>query len=118
MSVIYVHLYFFCGQKRTLDQKNGLFGQKTDHFCALKSEMVRLRTKVRKKRTSWQHCAYLLADPVGPCYGLQIVLRVEIRVKDDDTIGRLEINAETSRFGGEEKAKVDRISVLYKDNGG
>ena len=56
--------------------------------------------------------AYLLTDPVSPRYGLQIVLRVEIRVKDDDTIGRLQVNAETSRFGGEEKAKVDRISAV------
>ena len=54
--MIYVHLKKNIEKKRTFDQKNGLLEQKTDHFCALKSEMVRLRTKVRKKRTSWQHC--------------------------------------------------------------
>ena len=51
--------------------------------------------------------AYLLTDPVGPCYGLQVVLRVEIRVKDDDAVGRLKVNTETSRFGREQEAKVD-----------
>ena len=40
--------------------------QKTDHFCALKSEMVCLRTKVRKKRTSYKHCVRKI--PAIPCY--------------------------------------------------
>ena len=42
-------------KKRTFDQKNGLLGQKTDHFCALKSEMVRLRTEVRQNGPSYTH---------------------------------------------------------------
>ena len=56
--------------------------------------------------------AYLLTDPVSPRYGLQIVLRVEIRVKDDDAVGRLKVNAKTSRLSGEQKAKVDRIRAV------
>ena len=55
MYVIYVHLYFFVDKNGLWTKKNGLFGQKTDHFCALKSKMVCLRTKVRKKQTSYKH---------------------------------------------------------------
>ena len=53
-------LIFFSLKKQTFDQKNGLLRQKTDHFCALKSEMVCLQTKVRKKRTSYKHCKYYM----------------------------------------------------------
>ena len=47
MSVIYVHLYFLW-TKTDFGPKKRTFWTKTDHFCALKSEIVRLWTKVRK----------------------------------------------------------------------
>ena len=36
--------------------KSGLFGVNPDHFRTNFFKKVRIRTKVRKKRTKWEHC--------------------------------------------------------------
>ena len=50
-------------------------------------------------RTSLQACeadldALGLPDPVRPCHGLHIVLRVPVRVHDDTGVGRREVDPE------------------------
>ena len=41
----------------------------------------------------------LLTDTVCPCYGLDVVLRVPVRIIDDDHVGAGEVDADTSCLG-------------------
>lgn len=46
-----------------------------------------------------QHCAdlSLLADPVGSRLGLQVILRVPVRVKDDYCVCGCQVDTQTAR---------------------
>lgn len=48
----------------------------------------------------------LLADTMGAILGLQILVWVPIRVEDDDSVGRLQVEAETSGTRGQQEEEV------------
>ena len=48
----------------------------------------------------------LLSNPVRPGDGLQVILGVEIRIVDDDSVRGLEIYTETASFSREEETEV------------
>mmetsp|Transcript_14155 Transcript_14155/g.36672 ORF Transcript_14155/g.36672 Transcript_14155/m.36672 type:complete len:348 (+) Transcript_14155:1754-2797(+) len=50
----------------------------------------------------------LLPDAVRTAHGLQVVLGVPVRVKDDDRVGGGEVDAEAARTRGEQEGKVGR----------
>ena len=52
---------------------------------------------------------FLLSNPVGPGDGLQVVLRIEIRVVDDDSVRGLEIYTETTSFSWEKETEIFRV---------
>ena len=51
----------------------------------------------------------LLPDPVRAGHRLEVVLRVPVRVEDDDGVGRREVDAEAAGAGGEQEDEVARI---------
>ena len=51
----------------------------------------------------------LLPDPVRARHRLEVVLRVPVRVEDDDGVGRREVDAEAAGAGGEQEDEVARI---------
>jgi hypothetical protein len=46
---------------------------------------------------------------VGASHGLQIVLRVPVRVEDNDSVGGFEVDAETTSTGREKEDEVRRV---------
>lgn len=49
---------------------------------------------------------FFLTNPVSSGLGLQVILRVPIRVKNDHRIRRGQINAETTRSRGQQEAEI------------
>ena len=43
----------------------------------------------------------LLANPVSPVHGLQVHLWIPVGVVEDDDVGRVQVDAEASRAGGQ-----------------
>jgi hypothetical protein len=52
------------------------------------------------------HHLVLLADTVGSRESLDVVVRVPIRVVDDDGVGRVQVDAETSGTRGQQEAEL------------
>jgi hypothetical protein len=58
----------------------------------------------------------LLADAVGARHRLQVVLRVPVRVEDDDGVGCGQVDAQPARPRGQQEGKVAgvwRVEVLH-----
>ncbi|KAH9409282.1 hypothetical protein TYRP_010285 [Tyrophagus putrescentiae] len=51
----------------------------------------------------------LLPNSMRPILRLQILVRIPVRIKDDDRIGRLQIQPQTSGSSGQQKDKVVRL---------
>src|SRR3954449_12602807 len=51
----------------------------------------------------------LLANSVSSGQGLDVLVGIKIRVKDNDGVGGRKVNANTTSAGREEKGKVGRI---------
>lgn len=49
---------------------------------------------------------FLLAYSMGSGLGLQVILRIPVRVKDDHSISWGQINAQTSSTGGQEETEI------------
>lgn len=56
-----------------------------------------------------------LPDAVAPVLGLEVLLRVEVGVEQDDRVGGGEVDALPARAGGEEEDAVRRVVVEVVD---
>ena len=54
----------------------------------------------------------LLPDSVSPILGLEILVRVPIGVEDDDRVGGLQVQPETSGSSGEQEDEVLRVGTV------
>ena len=76
-------------------------------------ERMRMRMRGQKNTEEWtggDSCAYtdlvFLPNPVCSCLSLQIILRVPIRVKNDDSISSRQVYTKTPSTSGKKKAEI------------
>ena len=64
------------------------------------------------------HDRLLLAQPVSPSLGLQVIVGVPVAVIDDDSVSCGQVDAQASCFGGQQEDKVVlRAAVELVDAG-
>lgn len=61
---------------------------------------------------------FLLPNPMGPVLGLQVGLGVPIGVVEDNCVGSLEVDSESTRASGEQEAELGGIGSIVRVDGG